>query len=278
MFCHPRVRSYSNPNEKRDRENATFILQTYSQTGRIFLIPNLSKEFIDFKAYPTRFDERLPSLNLGNNFRPACLASQSYWTAQNQSSIKNLWRENLPHWLQTIYTIKTLLFLQLYRPDISDVTFLMDLQYVQFIADAYDLEGDLNGALKLLQQLKSVNIEHIKLEIKTKLLTYIESRGMIEGSQFLPNPSSSFFRNPKATEFRISLALGLIKNIEDKNRISEIQQQISEAKDYSEETFPCRFFKSNLSQCMDECLQLISQNDASIHTSPNPSPTSILGR
>jgi hypothetical protein len=278
MFCNPRVRSNSNPNEKRDRENATFILQTYCQTGRIILIPNLSKEFIDFKAYPTRFDERLPSLNLGNNFRPACSASLSYWTAQNKSSIKNLWRENLPHWLQTIYTIKTLLFLQLYRPDISDVTFLMDLQYVQFIADAYDLEGDLNGALKLLQQLKSVNIEHIKLEIKTKLLTYIESRGMIEGTQFVPNRSSSIFRDAEITKFRVHLALGLIKNIKDKNKISEVEQQISEAKDYSEEQFPCRFFKkSNFSQCMDACLQLISQNNELIHTSPNPSPTSILG-
>lgn len=278
MLCNTLFRSYSNPIQDRDRENSEFILQTYCQTGRIILIPNLSKDFINSKSYPNQFDESLPSINLGNHFRLACAASQSYWTAINQSLIKEIWRQHFSHRLYTIYTIKTLLFLQFYRPDISDVTFLMDLQYVQFIANAYDLEGDTHGALKLLNQLKSVNIEHVKLEIESKLLTYIESRGMIEGTQFVPNRSSSIFRDAEITKFRVNLALGLIKNIKDKNKISEVEQQISEAKDYSEEQFPCRFFnKSNFSQCMDACLQLISQNNELIHTSPNPSPTSILG-
>lgn len=264
--------SYSNSFEASDLQKVAFLLQTYSQTGCIILNPCLPKQLIYAQSYPTQFDPLIFSINLGNDFRPACPASQAYWTDDKKAMFRGIWSKNLANSPNTVFTIKALLFLQQYRSDISDVAFLTDLNFIKLLSDAYELKATPQDALNYLKQLKSINVEHTKLEIKTKLLRYIASRGIIEGDYFLPSRSSSIFRDPQVTEFRINLAVRLINKIETLNQIFMIQKKVLETKNWSEEKYPCRFFKSNFSQCMDECLQLISQNDASIITNPNPAP------
>ena len=272
MFYNTEVSPHSKTFEKRDLQQVEFILQTYSQTGRIMLNPLVPQHLIESKSYPTEFDAQVPSINLGNDFRPVSPSSQLFWTHERRLFFKSIWLKNFENSPKTVLTIKALLFLQQYRPDISDVNFLTHLKFIQYLADAYDLEGDRHHALNHLKRLKSVNIDHIKLDIKTKLLNYIESRGTIEGTQFFPNRSSSIFRDAQVTEFRINLALRLINKIQALNHSSLIQEKIQETKQWSEEKYPCTFFKSHFSQCMDECLQLISQQDESFSSYQSPSP------
>ena len=115
-----------------------------------------------------------------------------------------------------------------------------------------------------MSDLKSVNIDYVKSEIKKKLLRYIESRGAIEGNQFIPNRASYLFREPQVTEYKINLALRLIHKIEGENQMSVIKTRVIETKNFSEARFPCKFFKSHLTKCMDECLELIRTNDETI--------------
>ena len=46
------------------------------------------------------------------------------------------------------------------------------------------------------------------------MLRYIESRGAIEGNQFIPNRALYLFREPQMNEYKINLALRLVNKTE----------------------------------------------------------------
>ncbi len=161
--------------------------------------------------------------------------------------------------INTIYTIKALLFIQKHRPDIWDMSFLKIYpSLLERLTSAYDLESPEDIALQILAQCKPINFDHLKTQISSKISIYIQNRGEIHAQSFIPNMVSRWFRDPQTTELRINQAVHLKNKIEKATDFETMRRKITKTKDSIHHSHSSIFFKSNLETHLDECLIMIS--------------------
>lgn len=184
----------------------------------------------------------------------------------------------LPHYPLAVNTVKALLFIQKYYPDITDVNFLRDnARLVQTLSEAYSEAeknsqrkapmGDVSkadvssgegedlkeGGLPLSDEL---SLEEVKTHCDEVLKAYIESRGDIKDKQFTPLWGTSFFRDADLTQRKVLKAQNLREDIAKAKSISEIQFLIQVAQ--SHRSLMVGRFETGLKSCLADCLNYIA--------------------
>ena len=245
--------------ESTDKEISDELLNIYQSTGRIVARAHAPKAFTTGPNGKAKCVDVSMALKLGNHmFRAESF--ESFISAQQLNTIPPLfWLQHIAQKINTINTIKALLFVQKHRPDIWDISFLKIYpSLLERLANAYDLESPVNVALNLLTECKPINFDHLKTQISSKITLYIQNRGEIHAQSFIPNRVSRWFRDPQTTELRINQAVHLKNKIEKATDFETMRQQITKTKDSIHQSHSSTFFKSNLETQLDECLIMIS--------------------
>ena len=246
--------------ESTDKEISDEVLNIYQSSGRIVVNAPALNAFTTGLNGKTKCVDVSMALKLGNHlFRSASYESLISAGEMNTIKCPSFWMQHMAQKINTIYTIKALLFIQKYRPDIWDMSFLKIYpSLLERLANAYDLESSVNVALNLLTECKPINFDHLKTQISSKITLYIQNRGEIHAQSFIPNRVSRWFRDPETTELRINQAVHLKDKIERAPNFETMRRQITKTKDSIHHSHSSIFFKSNLETHLDECLNMIS--------------------
>ncbi|MDR3502441.1 MAG: hypothetical protein P4L79_07645 [Legionella sp.] len=143
---------------------------------------------------------------------------------------------------KTINTIKALLFIRIYRPDIYDAGFLKeDPKLTKKLATAYDIHIRENKevfgqqqrmpsstriaeALDILLNLRALTLENIKDSCINELHRYINSRGSLDVKQeFQSSRLTRLFRDPVLTVRKANDALRLINALKQTDSLKQLQ-------------------------------------------------------
>jgi len=252
--------------ESTDKEISDELLNIYQSTGRIVVRAHAPKSFTTGpNGKATCVDVRM-ALKLGNEMSRAASFESLISAEQLNTIYPSFWLQHIAQKINTIHTIKALLFVQKHRPDIWEMSFLKSYpSLLARLASAYDLESPVNIALDLLTIRKPINFDHLKTQISSKITLYIQNRGEIiqnrgeiHAQSFIPNRVSRWFRDPQTTELRINQAVHLKNKIERATDFETMRRQITKTKDSIHQSHSSTFFKSNLETQLDECLIMIS--------------------
>ncbi|MCR9192199.1 MAG: hypothetical protein NXI01_06010 [Gammaproteobacteria bacterium] len=191
---------YIKGKQATDTEMQGELLAIFNRTGRIIVDAIAPKNFIKTRSgqivcidvgLAMELEQREQVCLLGLTRKPS-FTSLDVWhnDFREQYSWLNRHQPNFP---ASITTIKALLFIKEYRPDITNVDFLKTSpQKISLLAQAYD-DGDrrpirLGKALELLEEAQSSDLEHTKQHCRTIFLEYLRTQGTInEQEQFIPH-------------------------------------------------------------------------------------------
>lgn len=210
---------YIKGKQATDSEMQEELLSIFNRTGRIIVDAIAPNNFLKTRkgqiicidvGFAMEMEHREHVCLLGLTRKPSFTSLDTWYdTFQGQHRWLNRHQPDFP---ESITTIKALLFIKEYRPDITNVDFLKTSpKKIKLLAKAYD-DGDtrpirMGKALDYLEQAHSSDLEHTKQHCRAIFLEYLGTQGTInEHEQFIPHPhSQSTFTQRESVEDAMTL-------------------------------------------------------------------------
>lgn len=156
---------------------------------------------------------------------------------------------------ETVATTNALLFIRMYRPDITNADFLLsNVELRDNLVRAFN--GDHEMGKTLLAEIRPVNLISMKNSCSEHILRYIQSRGTLdEGKTFHASLMTKVFRNKLLIERKIALAQTLLNQINSASSVEEIQRALSDA---TRDEDSQKGWNSGFAACLGLC-KIVSQ-------------------
>jgi len=273
---------YVDGNKANDKEIAMELINIFNSTGRVVVDATVNKNFIRSK------NGKVVCIDMGmaariegieNKYtsiygrRKGSLVSNNSWRNLSKSYTEHfkLSKKNYP---KSINIIQALLYITINLPHISHVNLLkFNDKIIKKLARAYESCTEIDDSkfsdeienyvfkeskeedvdLLIEQDLK---LRNIKESIKSNLLKYINSRGIINQDQmFIASFSTLFFRNVTLTNYKVNKTQLLIRRIDEINSLRDLQELIGNAQEDS--MLSQANFNSGIFTCLEKCMQII---------------------
>jgi hypothetical protein len=251
-----------------DHEISRELINIYTRTGRIIVDATAGNNFL---KTPTgqivcidigmALQLENETHNLTDKRRRKSLTSLEAWNTF-YDKYQPFFTKEAKKYPESIHTLKALLFIQAQRPDIYDVSFLINnTGIIKACAKAYDtqltqkalMNTVVSQAKKLLLDKVPIDFNHLKRACVSNLEQYIHSRGSINAKgEFEPSLITWLFRNKRLTKEKVEHAAKLIKAIESAPILEDMGALVSN--NLRDKSLTAASFRSGLEYALNKCM------------------------
>lgn len=208
-----------------DLEISSALIDIFNQTGRIVIDAISPKNFI--KTYSglvvcidigmaLQLEKRESSSIRKTHIRQPSLTSLQTWHGLKEK-YTHYFEKASTSYPKTVNTIKALLFIKSYHPDIEDVSFFKNTPFLmEKLSFAYDTEH-------LKHDFSVIKQKHLN-----ELNKYIKSIGSTLSGKFVPSWTTRFFRNEKLTQNKVNMVLSLQTIIQGSSSYPELTDKVEQ--------------------------------------------------
>lgn len=279
-----------------DLEISNELIAIFNRTGRIIVDASGFRNFLRTPegkivcvdmGMALQMEPREPEF-VKKKDRRKSITSQQAWRLLSKAFTQDFFKESHDYTPQTIDTIKALLFIKLYRPDIDTVDFLkQNTELLTLLATCYDKENPTVGLKELnryvpthaptphkpapsnwqqaifdrlcyILNYQPDDLENIKNICKGILANYMSSRGYINYQfRFFPSTMTVLFRDQNITKQKALIVDKLFWEIKKASSVEEIEYHIQNAR-ASNQPFETTCRTSGLSMTLSQCNFIIT--------------------
>lgn len=254
--CHY-IKGYQAPDADISKE----LIKIYSRSQRIIVDAPAENNFLktsDGKVFCVDIGLAL-QMQPGNGVdietnraRTNSQVSLNAWGLQGHDILRKWNRDYCKQYPITVNTMKALLFIATYCPNIINVNFLNDNpDYINRLA---------SGCCSPDEIPKMIAFDILKKEIIKTLDAYILSRGsIIEGGRFRPSMHTQFFYSSSVTNTKVRETVSLIQELKTASSLGDIALKINRA--LKNQSLLCATFSSGLATALRKCNHIIELHE-----------------
>jgi hypothetical protein len=253
---------YIKGDQAPDADISKELIAIYSRSQRIIVDAPAKGNFLktsDGKVFCVDIGlalqmKRGERVDIGTNrARANSQVSLNAWELQGRDILRKWNRDYRIKYPITVNTMKALLFIATYYPNIINVNFLNDNpDYINRLA---------SGSCSPDEIPKMIALDTLKNEIINTLNAYILSRGsIIEGGRFRPSMHTQFFYSSSVTDTKVRETVLLIQELKTANSPEDIALKISRA--LKNQSLLRATFSSGLATALGRCKHIIELHES----------------